>query len=187
MSDPAPEQLITQRLKLRRWRDQDLEPFAALNACSEVMKNFPKKLTTEESNNFVEHMRREFEDEKLGLWAVELLDSKHFIGFVGLHKPTFEAHFTPCVEVGWRLAQKFWGFGYATEAAKAAMSDGYDRLGLVEIISMTSIHNTDSIKVMERLGMRRNPADNFLHPRIAPGDRLSEHVLYKLRGIDRAW
>jgi RimJ/RimL family protein N-acetyltransferase len=187
MAEPAPEYLLTPRLRLRRWLDRDLEPFAAMNACSEVMKNFPKKLTSQESSSFVEHMKREFEDANLGLWAVDHLVSEQFIGFVGLHKPTFDAHFTPCVEVGWRLARKFWGFGYATEAAQAAMSDGYDRLGLAEIISMTSVFNIESMRVMERLGMKRNPDDDFLHPRIPAGARLGRHVLYRLKAEARQW
>ncbi|HEY9756990.1 MAG TPA: GNAT family N-acetyltransferase [Oculatellaceae cyanobacterium] len=179
MSRPAPDQLLTSRLRLRRWLERDLEPFAQMNACPEVMRHFPKMLSVEESNSFVGHMTREFEEENLGLWAVEILGSEQFIGFVGLHKPTFDAHFTPCVEVGWRLSKDFWGRGYATEAAQSAMADGYQRLGLQEIVSMTSIHNVNSMKVMERLGMTRNPDDDFLHPRIPVGDWLSQHVLYR--------
>ena len=184
---PAPDQLLTPRLKLRRWQDSDLPVFAAMNCCPKVMKNFPSILTRAESDAMVERMSQEFEDCHYGLWAVEILDSSQFIGFVGLHKPNFEAHFTPCVEVGWRLTLDAWGKGYATEAAKAAIDDFFERLSLGEIVSMTSLHNTDSIRVMERLGMTRNVEEDFDHPKVTPGDRLCRHVLYRLRKDDRRW
>ena len=135
----------------------------------------------------VGRMIKGFEEYQLGLWALELLHSSEFIGFAGLMRPNFEAHFIPCVEVGWRLSDAFWGKGYATEAARTAMDDGFDRLGLSEIVSMTSVHNVPSMKVMERLGMTRNPDDDFDHPKIAAGHRLSRHVLYRLRPDQRTW
>ncbi len=135
----------------------------------------------------VERMSKEFEESALGLWAVELLSTSEFIGMVGLHIPNFEAHFTPCVEVGWRLRADTWGKGYAPEAAKVAMNDGFDRLLLPEIVAMTSVHNVPSMRVMEKLGMLRSTGDDFDHPKIPAGDRLSRHVLYRLPAGGRNW
>jgi RimJ/RimL family protein N-acetyltransferase len=175
-----PEKLITDRLILRRWREADLEPFAALNMDSAVMQHFPNTLDRCQSAAMIERIEKSFNEESLGLWAVEERESGNFIGFVGLSKPKFEAHFTPCVEVGWRLAKQFWGKGYAPEAAQAATKDGFERLCLVEIVSFTSKLNVRSIKVMEKLKMVRKEADDFMHPVLPVDHPLSWHVLYRL-------
>ena len=112
-----------------------------------------------------------------GLWAVEVVGGEPFIGFTGLAVPSFEAHFTPCTEVGWRLAHSAWGKGYATEAARAALAFGFDALGLAEIVSFTAVSNKRSAAVMERLGMRRD--GEFDHPGMAQGSLLRRHVLYR--------
>jgi RimJ/RimL family protein N-acetyltransferase len=122
--------LETPRLRLRRWRDEDLEPFAALNADPEVMEHFPSTLSREETAGMVGHIERHFENYGYGFWAVELPGQAPFIGFIGLAVPTFETSFTPCVEIGWRLARPWWGQGFATEGARAALSYGFERLGL---------------------------------------------------------
>jgi RimJ/RimL family protein N-acetyltransferase len=178
----TPPSIKTDRLILRRWLDQDLEPFAALNNDPEVMRFFPALQDRAQSVALIERTEQSFAQNGFGLWAVEEQSSGELIGFVGLASPKFEAHFTPCVEVGWRLAKKFWGKGYAQEAARAAVQDGFDRLGLTEIVSFTSTLNLPSIKVMERLQMTRDPADDFAHPNLAADSPLSLHVLYRLQG-----
>ena len=175
------DSLRTERLLLRRWREADRAPFAALNADPEVMEHFPAPLSREESDAFVDRIEAFWAEYGFGLWAVERLDTGQFIGFDGLSMPSFEAQFTPCVEVGWRLAREHWGHGFATEAARAAMADGFDRLGLDEIVSFTATTNVRSMAVMERLGMTRDPRDDFDHPRVPEGHRLRRHVLYRLR------
>lgn len=172
--------LRTERLLLRQWRDEDLEPFAELNADPETMRYFPAPPTREESDALAERSRRQIDDEGWGLWAVEVRGGASFVGFVGLARPSFEEHFTPAVEVGWRLARRHWGRGYATEAGRAALAYGFDELGLEEIVSFTSRLNAPSRRVMERLGMSHDPADDFEHPRVPLGHPLRPHVLYRL-------
>ena len=179
-----PSELRTERLLLRRWRASDREPYAALNSDPVVMEHMWGLLTREESDAHIATMEDRFETMGFAQWAVELLDGGTFVGFVGLASPTFEAHFTPAVEVGWRLAREHWGHGYATEAAVASLDDGFDRLGLDEIVSFTSLQNERSQRVMQRLGMTRDPADDFDHPRAPEGHRLTRHLLYRLRADD---
>lgn len=143
------------------------------------MEHFPYRLTREQSDAFVARIERSFEERGHGLWAVEVVGGAPFIGFVGLAYHDFPAHFTPAVEVGWRLARGHWGRGYATEAARASLRFGFDELGLDEIVSMTYRGNLRSIAVMERIGMTRDPADDFEHPNLPPGHRVRPHVLYR--------
>ena len=176
--------LTTARLRLRQWREEDLAPFAALNADPQVMEFFPKVLTRAESDAVAGRIRDHFVRHGFGLWAVEVPGSAAFVGFVGLAVPSFEAHFTPCVEIGWRLAREHWGHGYATEAAAAALAFGFGDRALEEIVAFTVPANIPSRRVMGRLGMRRLPADDFEHPAIAAGHPLRSHVLYRLRRAD---
>lgn len=169
--------LRTERLVLRQWREGDRGPWAALNADPEVMAHFPGTLSREESDRSAERNQAELAERGWGLWAVEVVGGPPFIGSVGLAVPGFEASFTPCVEVGWRIARGHWGRGYAPEAARAAVAFGFDELGLGEIVSFTVVGNTSSRRVMEKLGMA--PALEFDHPRL-PGHRLERHVLYRL-------
>lgn len=171
----------TERLLLRAWRDDDREPFAALNADFEVMEHFPAPLTRRESDALIERIRHHFDAHGYGLWALEVRESGDFVGFTGLVHQSFPAHFTPAVEVGWRLDRNVWGQGYATEAARAALEHGFGAVGLDEIVSMTAVGNTRSRRVMERLGMTRDPADDFDHPNIAEASPLRRHVLYRIR------
>jgi RimJ/RimL family protein N-acetyltransferase len=173
-------QLTTSRLRLRQWTEADREAFAALNADFEVMRYFPARLTREQSDALVEREQARIAERGWGLWAVEVLAGPSFIGFVGLAKPNFSAHFTPTVEIGWRLAQAFWGVGYATEAAQAVLQFAFDRLELPEVVSFTAKPNQRSIRVMDRLGMNHDPTDDFDHPAIKDGP-LRAHVLYRLR------
>ena len=171
--------LATSRLRLRQWRDADLAPFAALNADPEVMRYFPATMTQAQSDEFAGYVHDTIERQGWGLWAVEVSDGAPFIGFVGLNSVSFDAHFTPAVEVGWRLARPFWGNGYATEAATAAVAFAFEELDLEEIVSFTTAANEPSIRVMRRIGMRHDAAGDFDHPRVAEGP-LRRHVLYRL-------
>lgn len=171
--------LETPRLILRAWRDQDREPFAAMNVDSEVMRYFPKMCTRQESDAIIARAQSSFASEGFGLWAVELKEGGDFIGFVGLARPTWQASFCPCVEIGWRLARQYWGKGYAPEAALAAMEDGFNRIGLGEILSWTATVNSNSIRVMQKIGMQRNADDDFDHPLLPCDHVLCRHVLYR--------
>ena len=173
-------ELATERLLLRRWRDEDREPFAALNVDPIVMEHFPALLSRSESDAFVDRIEEKFDANGYGLWAVEVRGSDKFIGFVGLNPVPFEAHFTPALEVGWRLARSAWGCGYATEGGKAALQFAFENVGVREIVSFTSTTNVRSQAVMQRLGMTRDPSDDFDHPHLAEGDRLRRHVLYRI-------
>lgn len=175
----APE-LRSERLLLRRWRAEDRGPFAALNADPEVMEHFPAPLSRTESDALIEAIEAGFERHGFGLWALEPLDGGDLIGFTGLALPRFEAHFTPAVEVGWRLARPAWGQGYATEAARTALAYGFAEAGLSEVVSFTTEANARSRAVMERLGMERDPAEDFDHPSLAPDHPQRRHVLYRL-------
>jgi RimJ/RimL family protein N-acetyltransferase len=167
------EQLRTARLLLRRWREEDKEPFAALNADPVVMEHFPSTLTREESDALVERIEGHFGEHGYGLWAVETDGA--FVGFTGLSWARFDAPFTPALEVGWRLARSAWGRGYATEAATAAVQRGLQEVD--SVVSFTAAVNARSERVMQRIGMRRE--GEFDHPRLPPGDRLARHVLYR--------
>ena len=163
------------------WRDEDLEPFSAVNADPRVMEFYPSTLSRSESELRLARMKLHFEEHGFGMWAVEA--AGRFVGLVGLAVPDFRASFTPCVEIGWRLAAEHWGRGYATEAARAAATFGFDHLDLEEIVSFTTVANERSRRVMERLGMRRAPVDDFLHPGLPEGHPLRPHVLYRLRSM----
>ena len=172
-----------ERVLLRGWRTSDLEPFADLNADPRVMEHYPEPLTRARSDAMVtERIVPQFAERGYGLWAVEVPGSASFIGFVGFQPPAFEASFTPCVEIGWRLAFASWGHGYATEAARLALAFGFADLGLDEILSFTSPDNRRSVAVMERLGMRYDGV--FEHPNVPVGHRLRTHVLYRLARAD---
>jgi len=172
--------IVTERLLLREWRDADVDAFTVMNADPVVMQFFPQTYTAERTLRFVARIRECWAERGYGLWAVERKDTASFIGYVGLWPATFPAHFTPAVEVGWRLAAEQWGHGYATEAARAALAYGFDSLGLEEIVSFTSSINVRSWRVMERLGMRRDASGDFEHPNVPEGHPLRPHVLYRL-------
>jgi ribosomal-protein-alanine N-acetyltransferase len=177
----AEPELEAARLRLRRWREEDREPFAAINADPRVMEFFLAPLSPRESDELLERIEAGFEMHGFGLWALEPRDGGDLLGFTGLAVPEFESRFTPAVEVGWRLAAPAWGHGYATEAARAALDFGFERVGLEEIVSFASDVNLRSRAVMERLGMSHDPADDFDHPGIRAGNPLRRHVLYRSR------
>ncbi|HEX4817898.1 MAG TPA: GNAT family N-acetyltransferase [Nonomuraea sp.] len=175
----------TERLIMRRWREEDREPFAAMNADPEVMEHFPAPLTREQSDAFVDRIERQFDERGYSLWALEERATGRFIGFTGLAWQAFDAPFLPAAEVGWRLTRPAWGHGYATEAARRAVAYAFAEAGLDEIISMTAATNARSRAVMERLGMTRDPAEDFDHPYVPDGSPLARHVLYRLRRAAR--
>jgi RimJ/RimL family protein N-acetyltransferase len=144
------------------------------------MRYLLRPLSREESDAFIDRAERQFNEHGFGLWAVEVPSGAPFIGYVGLSIPGFDAHFTPAVEVGWRLDQPYWGNGYATEAARAAIADGFERIALKDIVSFTVPVNLRSIAVMERLGMKRDPNDDFDHPNVPRGHPYRRHVLYRI-------
>jgi RimJ/RimL family protein N-acetyltransferase len=169
---------------LRRWRNDDREPFAALNADPEVMEHFPAPLTRRQSDQMVDRIEARFDQDGFGLWAVEVVGGAPFIGFVGLNPVPFVAHFTPAVEIGWRLARPHWGHGYVTEAGRAVLEYSFAELGLDEVVSFTTPANQRSQAVMRRLGMSHDPRDDFDHPNLPEGHRLRRHVLYRIRAHD---
>jgi ribosomal-protein-alanine N-acetyltransferase len=170
----------TPRLILRPWRTEDREPFFQLNSDAEVMEHFPKRLSREESDAVVDKIEKHFQDYGYGLWVVEEKATGDFTGFTGLWNVQYEAHFTPAVEVGWRLARRFWGKGYATEAARASLDYGFQTAKLKNIVAVTVPANFRSRRVMEKLGMIHDPQGDFDHPRIEDGHPLKRHLLYNL-------
>ncbi|GAA0638248.1 GNAT family N-acetyltransferase [Sporichthya brevicatena] len=172
--------MSTDRLLLRGWRESDREPFAALNADPEVTEFLLGPMTRAESDAMVDRIEASFAAKGYGLWAVEVVGGPEFVGYVGLWDPTFEAPFTPAVEIGWRLARSAWGHGYATEGAQAALRYAFGTVGLAEVVSFTAAVNVRSRAVMERLGMTRDPDEDFDHPRVAVDSPLHRHVLYRL-------
>jgi ribosomal-protein-alanine N-acetyltransferase len=173
--------IATGRLLLREWRAEDREPFAALNADPRVMEFMPALLARAQSDALARASEAHFAARGFGPWAVEVPGVAPFIGFVGLVVPAFEAHFTPAIEIGWRLAAEHWGQGYAPEAALASAHHAFAVIGAEELVSFTTPGNLRSRAVMRRIGMTRDPADDFEHPRLAPGHPLRHHVLYRLR------
>lgn len=175
-----PIALRTPRLLLREWRDDDREPFAAISADPAITAWLPGQAKRTASDAWIEGMRRLRDEHGLGYWAVELPGQASLIGAIGLsrirHLP-----FAPAIEIGWRLAHAYWGRGYATEAARAVLDDGFGRLGLAEIVAFTVPGNGASRRVMERLGMTHDSSDDFDHPSRPEGDPFRRHVLYRLR------
>ena len=166
----------TERLILRRWRSGDREPFAALNADPAVMEYLSGLMTRAESDAFIDQSEAFWGEHGYGRWAIEVPSEAECIGFVGIQTLTY----MPKDEIGWRLARAYWGRGYASEAARAALGDGFERVRLDEIVSVTVPANVRSRQVMERIGLTHDPARDFDHPRFPQGHRLSRHVLYSM-------
>ncbi|HMG84693.1 MAG TPA: GNAT family N-acetyltransferase [Terracidiphilus sp.] len=183
MTDGA-KKIGTERLILRKWRESDREPFSKMNCDPLVMEHFPALLSREDSDALVDFAEAHLEQHGFGPWAAELRESQEFIGYVGLVIPRFEASFTPCVEIGWRLARKYWGKGLATEGARALASHGFEVQRLLELVSFTVPSNVRSLRVMQKLGMTHDPRDDFDHPSIPAGHPLQRHVLYRLKRDD---
>ena len=178
--------LHSSRLTLRSWEDRDRAPFAALSADAVVMQYLSPLPTLDASNAWIDRQRAQFAEHGAGYWAVELRETRQLVGAVGLSRPSYEAHFTPAVGVGWRLARPFWGCGYASEAAEAALRFGFEELGLDEIVAITIPANLRSQQVMQRLGMTYSSDDDFDHPRLPEGDPRRRCVLFRLSRRDWA-
>lgn len=172
--------LITDRLLLRPWRDTDRPPFADMNADPRVMQFMPRLLTREQSDDFFRRIQAHFERHGFGLAAAEHRATGAFMGFIGLLVPAFDAPFMPAVEIGWRLARPWWGSGYATEGAREIVRYAFDVLALPRLVSFTMPANLRSRRVMEKLGMTHDPAEDFDHPRLPEGHPMRRHVLYRL-------
>jgi RimJ/RimL family protein N-acetyltransferase len=174
-------EIRTERLLLRRWRRSDLDPFAALNADPRVMEYLPSSLSRAQSDELAQRSDFHLERHGYGLWAAEIPGVTPFAGFIGLSTPRYDAAFQPCIEIGWRLDVAHWGKGYATEGARVVLAHGFDVLQLDEIVSITTVGNIRSRRVMEKLGMTSDPADDFDHPLLHEGHPLRPHVLYRIR------
>lgn len=172
-------EIETEKLRLRQWKDSDYKAFAKMNSDKDVMKHFPNILTQNQSNELADKCRFLISIQGWGFWAVEEKSTKEFIGFVGLNKPGYDLPFNPCVEIGWRLDKKYWGKGYATQAAKAVLNFAFEELKLEEVYAFTSVLNKKSYLVMERIGMK-NTNNNFFHPLFPKNHKLQEHYLYKI-------
>lgn len=183
--DALPRELRSERLLLRRWRDSDLEPFAAQNADPQVMEFFVNPLTREESDAMVGRMTKHFDEHGFGLWAVEIPGEAALAGCLGLIFPRHDLPFPPCVEIGWRLGTAFWGRGLATEGARRVLEFAFNDAKLDELISITSSINVRSRRVMEKLGMTHSAAEDFDHPAVPDGHVLKRHVLYRLSASGR--
>ena len=181
MSKSIIHTIKTERLILRPWREDDFEPFARLNADPRVMEYFPGILTREASDQLAKRISTAMNEQGWGLWAVTIPQVADFIGFIGLNPVSFAAHFTPAIEVGWRLAYEFWNKGYATEGAKAVLEYGFETLNLKEIVSFTTEQNMRSRGVMEKIGLQHTQKDGFDHPNLPEGHPLIKHVLYRLK------
>lgn len=173
--------LETKRLILRDWRVSDIDEFARINQDPQVMEFLYQPLSLQQSQALIDKINSHFEKHGYGLYACELKENNTLIGFVGLNVPDFQAHFTPCVEIGWRLAHEVWGQGLAPEAANAVIEHAFSELGLKEIVSFTSLLNTNSIRVMQKIGMSCDPSENFPHPKIPTEHPISMHCLYRLK------
>jgi ribosomal-protein-alanine N-acetyltransferase len=172
-------ELHTDRLLLRQWRETDRDPWAAMNADPEVMRYFPSTQARAETDAAFDRISAGLAERGWGLWAVDL--DGEFLGFTGLAVPRFDAHFTPATEIGWRFARHAWGHGYAAEAARTVLAHAFDVLELPEVVSFTAVDNTPSRRVMERIGMTHDPADDFDHPSLAADSPLRRHVLYRVQ------
>jgi RimJ/RimL family protein N-acetyltransferase len=184
VSDGYPSVLRTRRLVLRRWRESDLLPFIKINADPRVMEFMLGTMTEEETRQSVEHMKKHFDAHGFGRWAVEIADTEKIHWFRGHRYSVVHAAVQPCVEVAWRICAEEWGKGYAPEAANEAMRDGFERVGLQEIVSFTTLTNLKSRRVMEKLGMRYCPSEDFNHPMVPADHRLLRHVLYRMSKSD---
>ena len=175
-----PHTLTTERLILRPWRPSDRLPFQAINADSRVMEFYPSTLTPAESDALITRIHLHFEQHNHGPYAVQLNETGTFIGYIGLYTSTFEAHFTPAIEIAWRLSADHWGRGLATEGARAVLHHAFHTLQLPSLVSFTVPANLRSRRVMEKLGMTHDPSEDFDHPNLPEGHPLRRHVLYRI-------
>jgi RimJ/RimL family protein N-acetyltransferase len=179
MPDKNTYLFTSERLGFRNWRDEDIALMCAINADPDVMEFFPSTQDEAMTRNLIGRMQQQFADKGYCYFAVDKLEDNQLIGFIGLSWQTYEAYFTPCVDIGWRLDKKAWNKGFATEGAKRCLSYAFDTLGLDKIYSVASAVNHKSIAVMKKIGMRK--ANNFVHPKLAGDERLRECAVYEIR------
>lgn len=177
---PVDDSITTERLILRRWIEDDRDPFAEMMADPEFNRYMPGPFSRSRSNSMLDQFQTHFEKNGFGIWAVELKETTQFIGCIGLAIRE-NLPFSPCVEIGWRIRPRFWNQGYATEGALAALDLGLGPLKLGEIVSFTVPENLASLRVMEKIGMMRDPEGDFDHPNLEPGHPLRRHVLYRIK------
>lgn len=175
--------LETNRLILRTWEDSDLQQMFAINQDPKVMEYFPGLQSLEMTKHFIDKVNQHFDNHGYSLYATIRKDTREFIGFIGLLTVDFEAHFTPATEIGWRLSSNQWGQGFATEGAKAVLDYAFRELKIPEIVSFTAEGNMKSIRVMQKIGLQRNPDDDFNNPKLDDSSPLKRHVLYRLSGV----
>jgi len=172
-------ELETERLILRQWKSTDLDVFAEINSNPNAMEYFPYLFSREQSDDLASRLKEEISLKGWGMWAAELKDNQEFIGFVGIHTPESIFSFSPCVEIGWRLHPRYWGFGYATEAGKKSLEFAFNQIELNEVVAMTTVKNYRSVAVMKRLGLK-DTHSNFMHPKLPKESAVSEHFLFKI-------
>lgn len=170
----------TKRLILREWQDKDFEPFSKLGQNESVMEFFPKIFNQQDTLELISRIKDKFKANGFGFYTVVLKDSEQFVGSIGLNIPDFEAHFTPCVEIGWRVAKEYWGQGLAVEAAQKCLDIGFNEFNLNEIVSFTARVNKKSERVMQKLGMVHDVKGDFYHPKLEINHPLALHVLYRM-------
>jgi RimJ/RimL family protein N-acetyltransferase len=170
------------RLGFRRWRPEDVPLMAAVNSDPEVMRFFPSVVPEEKTRAFIERMEQHFGEKGFCYYAVDRLEDGGFIGFIGLLTQDYRAHFTPCVDIGWRLHRSAWGHGYATEGARHCLEQAFTERGLNDVVATAPLINQPSIRVMQKIGM--TPRGTFIHPRLADDERLRECALYGMRSND---
>jgi len=178
------KKIKTERLILRKWHEDDAEVFAAINQDEKVIEFLRGTMTLKDSQDFITRTNNFIDQHGFGLWAATIKETGELIGFVGLHIPDFESHFTPCVEIGWRLDSQHWGKGYATEGARAVLKIGFENFGLKEIVAITVTKNIRSRNVMEKIGMKYDKNGDFKHPKLPLDHPSSEHVLYRVSKKD---
>lgn len=171
----------TPRLILRTWCEKDNKPYYEINQDDKVLEFLPGPMSEEQINDFMQYQNQQLENRHYMLWAVELQNTGELIGFIGLNYFDKPAHFSPAVEIGWRLGSQFWGFGYATEGALACLDYGLNQLKINEIVAFTVPGNQRSRKVMEKIGMTQDTNGSFAHPKLPINHQLSEHVLYRIK------
>jgi RimJ/RimL family protein N-acetyltransferase len=174
----------TERLILRTWQKQDADPYFQINQDPKVIEFLPRSLTMEQVNDFIPAVNSHQDKHGYTLWAACLKETEELMGFIGLNYTTFESDFTPAVEVGWRLGSQYWGKGYATEGAKASLEYGFKKCCLKEIVSFTVPANVRSLRVMQKIGLKRDLNGAFAHPKLPDDHKLSHHFLYRLSAAD---
>ena len=176
----------TERLILRTWKKEDADPYFQINQDPKVMEFLCGPLAMEQVNDFIPAVNSHQDKHGYTLWAACLKETDELMGFIGLNYTTFESDFTTAVEVGWRLGSQYWGKGYATESAKASLKYGFEKCGLKEIVSFTVPANVRSLRVMEKIGLKRDLNGDFAHPKLAADHKLSHHFLYRLSADEYA-